>query len=463
MTRFFNGFIAAALLSGAGLLAGCASPAPRVSFPPPPQYPPEHAYTLDELIQLSVYRNASLDVARYEAEAAEGLVDQVKSLWLPQLRLNALATAYDNDLTYETRAFNLASLRIPLTGTYNVIHSLTLTQILYSSGKRGSGLKQARMFAAIKQLEILRLQDKIAYDVATYYQLVCVTDELDRILEDAERRVRVFRQLAEELVAHGSLRGNRLDGLLADFFVAQIVQLRSAIQGGRQQAYLALRQAVGVEFGEPLLLRSTTLPPAVSLNDLAGIYATLATGFAQRPENQQVDLFAKLRAEQTEFAKKMFAPNVAFIGTATDAQGSGNSILGSVDGLIAGLLIDVPLYDASQRGRLREALGLEHASAAFQKQVEQLISLEIEVTAIEAHKALANVFASGRALRTAAEHYEATREAYSRELAPANAVVTAIALDMLAKAQDVQAQFAFLNARAALRRVMAERETPHGY
>ncbi len=456
-------FIFAAIAAAIGVLTGCASPAPRVSFPPPPQYPAEHEYTLDELVQLSVYRNAGLDVARYEAEAAQGLVDQVKSLWLPQLRYDFLATAYDNDLSYETRAFDLATLRIPLTGTYNIINSLSLTQILYSSGKRTSGLKQARMYAAIKQLEILRLQDKIAYDVATYYQLVCVTDELDRILEDAERRVKVFRQLANELVARGTLRGNRLDGLLADFFVSQIEQLRAAIQGGRQQAYMALRQAVGVDFSEPLLLKSTALPPAVTLNDLAGIYTTMATGFVQRPENQQVNLFAKLRAEQTEFAKKGFQPNIAFVGTATDTQGSGNSILGAVDGIIAGLVVDVPLYDPVQRGKLREALGLERASAAFQKQVEQLIGLEIEVTSIEAHKALANVLKSGRARRTAAENYEATREAYSRELVPANAVVTAIAIDMLAKAQDVQAQFAFLNARAALRRVTADRESPHGY
>lgn len=451
------------LLAAAALLTGCAAPAPRHDFPPPPKYPPEHEYTLDELVQLSVYRNASLDVARYEAEAAQGLVDQVKALWLPQIRYDFLATAYDNDLSYETRAFGLATLRIPLTGTYNIVNSLTVSQILFSSGKRTSGLKQAKMYAAIKELEVLRLQDKIAYDVATYYQLVCATDELDHIIDDAQRRVGVFRQVAQELVTRGTLRGNRVDALLADFFLTQLGMLRTAIQSGRQQAYLALRQAVGVDFGEPLLLKSTTLPPAVGLNDLAAVYTTMSAGLMQRPENRQVDLFAKLRAEQTEFAKRGFMPNVAFIGTATDTQGSGNSILGAVDGLIAGLVVDVPLYDPAQRGKLREALGLERASEAFQKQVEQLIGLELEVTALEAHRALAGVLRAGRARQAAAEHYEATRAAYSRELVPANAVVTAIALDMLAKAEDVQAQFAYLNARAAIRRVTADRETPHGY
>jgi len=74
------------------LLSGCASTemsSPPVQFPPAPQYPPDHRYTLDELLELSIHRNASLDVARYEAEAVEGLVDRVKALWLPALRWDA--------------------------------------------------------------------------------------------------------------------------------------------------------------------------------------------------------------------------------------------------------------------------------------------------------------------------------------------------------------------------------------
>src|SRR5262245_50252206 len=76
------------------VLAGCASDKPRVEFPPEPNYPADHRYTLDELIDLAIHRNASLDVARYEAEAAEGLVDQVKALWLPVLRYDFSTLAY---------------------------------------------------------------------------------------------------------------------------------------------------------------------------------------------------------------------------------------------------------------------------------------------------------------------------------------------------------------------------------
>ena len=112
---------------------------------------------------------------------------------------------------------------------------------------------------------------------------------------------------------------------------------------------------------------------------------------------------------------------------------------------------------------MREALGLEHASIAFQRQVEELITLEIEVTAVEAQKALAVVLKAGRAKLVAAEHYDATRQAYSRELLPASDVVTAIALDMLAKTQSLQAVFAYHTSKATLKRVTADREAQYGY
>src|SRR5512138_2932334 len=105
-----------------GALLGCASTRPSdppAQFPPAPQYPSDHRYTLDELLELSIHRNASLDVARYEAEAVQGLVDRVKALWLPALRWDAAAVYYDNDMSYKARALNLVTVNIPLTGNYN--------------------------------------------------------------------------------------------------------------------------------------------------------------------------------------------------------------------------------------------------------------------------------------------------------------------------------------------------------
>lgn len=446
-------------------LAGCAATnkTPAVRFPPAPTYAPDHAYTLDELVNLSVFRNASLDVGRYEAEAAQGLVDQVKALWLPQVRYDFAATAYDNDLSYRTRLYHIAAISVPITGSFNMTNNVMLSEILMTGGKRTSGLKQAKMYAALKQIDVQRQLDSVACDVATYYQLIALTNDIDAVLEDALRRIRVFRQVSEQLNSGGSLRASNLDYLEADFFVSQIEQLQIAVRAGRQQAYAALKQAVGLQPDEPLLLRSASLPPLVTPLERQSVIAAIADGFLRRPGAKEVNLFARIRAEQVKFAKAAWAPNVAILGNEIDVTGVHNSILGALDGLIAGVVIDVPIYDPARRGRLREALGMEQAAVAFQRQVEQLITLEIDVTAVEAQKSLATVLHAAEAKRVAAEHFDASRQAYSRELIPASGVVTALGLDALARIGYLQALFNYHNAKAKLKRVTSDHELPYGY
>ena len=446
-----------------GLMQGCASPGPRRVFPPPPEFPPDHRYALDDLIELSIHHNASLDVARYEAEAAQGLVDQVKALWLPAARLDFVGMVFSDDFNYNSRVLGLVNVDVPVTGNYNMVEALVLTQILATGGKRTSGLKQAKMFAEIKRLEVLVRQDQVVFDVSNYYYLVCLTNEIDKVLDETARRIRVYRQVSENLNRRGSLRASRLDYLQADFFVVQLEQIQIAVRAGRHQAYQALRHYVGIARDEPLMLASVELPPPVTLKDVISASASAARGFLARTETRQVDLFTKIRRQQVEFAKAAWMPNIAMIGTYNDTQGNKSSVLGAIQGLFTSLIVDIPIYDPARRGKLREALGLEKASQAFQRQVEDLIMLQVEVTAIDVQKAVATLFKAVRARQIAGEHYQAARQGYSRELVPASDVVTAIALDMISRLQHLQSLYAFHNAKARLRRVTADREVQYGH
>jgi outer membrane protein TolC len=446
---------------------GCCAPEQRMCctppLPPAPQYPADHLYTLDELVQLSVYRNAGLDAARYEAEALQGLVDQVKSLWLPSLRYDLAATAYDNDLSYRARAYNLATINVPITGAYNITNNLALAQIVATGGKRTSGLKQVKMLAALARLDVLRQQDLVAFEVATLYHLVCLTNDMDDVLEDTLRRMRVYRQVANNITARGSLRSNKLSNMEADLAITELEQLQITVQGSRQKAYAALKQVVGLDTNEPMLLASASLPPAITPEELVSAAKSVAAGFVQRPETREVDLFAKIFAEQVRFAKAAWAPNIAFVLNGIYVSGNHNTILGALQGLIAGVVVDLPLYQPARRGQLREALNLEQASLATQHEVEQLITLDIQAAAICAQEALALWLHSSHALQVADEHFESARDAYSRELITAPTLVVALAVDAVAKIGQLSATFNYHNARANLRRALAERDTPYGY
>jgi outer membrane protein TolC len=449
---------------GFALLAGCAKDVmPPVKFPPEPVYPPDHSYTLDELIDLSVYRNPGLDAARYEADAVQGLVDQVKALYLPDVRLDSAAFVYDNNLNYKANVYNVASLNIPLTGAYNFVNSLAFTQIVATFGKRTSGLKQARMYAVLRKLDVVRQQDLLAFSVANFYYLVGLTNDIDGILEDATRRVAVFRQVAHELNRRGSLRANELDYLQAEYLVSQLEQLRVAAQASRYQAYEALKKFVGFDRDDNMLLREATLPPALNASKAVSVTANIVSGFLCRPETRELELFRKIREEQVVFAKKFYTPNIALFGSYVDTQGNHHAILNAVDGLILSTVMDVPIYTPVGLGRLREALATEQQAVALQHEVEQLLQLEIDVTTMELQRSLATLVKAARSQDIARQHYNAARQAYTRELVPASSLIIAIGLDALARVEYRTSLYALHNARASLRRVTGQRETCNGY
>ena len=445
-------------------VAGCATTnLDERHFPPAPEFPPDHRYTLDELIELSVHRNPGLEAARYESEAAQGLVDQVKALWLPALRYDFAAVGYSNDLSYKAKALNLVSVNVPITGAFNIENSLNYAQILTTFGKRTSGLKQTRMLAEIVKLQVLAQQDCVACEVATLYYLVCLANDIDRILDDALRRLGVFRQVAEELNRRGSLRADQRDVLQATLLINELEQLRILVQAARQTSYAALKRTIGLDRDEPLALNNISLPPPMTYGEAVGVSATIAKGFLARPETRQMDLVTEIGHEQVKFAKTLFYPNIAALGTYVDSQGNHHTILSVVDGLIASIVLDVPIYDPASRARLRTALYVERASEAIQRLIEQLLVLEIEATALEAQRSLKTVFKTQRALQTAIEHEQTNRQAYSRDLVQASDVIVAIGVSAFAKVQHQTAVFAYHSARARLNRVTANREDRYGW
>ena len=97
------------------------------------------------------------------------------------------------------------------------------------------------------------------------------------------------------------------------------------------------------------------------------------------------------------------------------------------------------------------------------RQVEELITLEISVTTVDAQKSLVTVFKAGQAKEIAEEHERASRRAYSRELIPAPNVIIAIGLNSIAKILHLQSLYGYHNARARLNRVTANREAHYGH
>jgi outer membrane protein TolC len=188
----------------------------------------------------------------------------------------------------------------------------------------------------------------------------------------------------------------------------------------------------------------------------------VAKGFLGRPETSQADLFAQLGREQVNFAKRLLLPNVAIVSSYANTQGSHHPILNAVDGLVASVIFDVPIYDPAGRARVRTAVYAEKASESLRQLLEQLLVLEIEVTALDAQRSLKTLLQTNRAEMLAEEHERAARQAYTRELVPAPTVILAIGVNAFTRVQHLTAMFAYHSARARLNRVTGNREVRYG-
>jgi len=164
----------------------------------------------------------------------------------------------------------------------------------------------------------------------------------------------------------GSLRASDLDYMEADFFILELEQLRIAAQAGRQQAYTALKQFVGI----PQMSRSFSRVHRFPRGHAEGRDQRLggvAKGFLGRPENQQVDLFKHIRKEQVNFAKAAFARTWCWPRATSIARGTTTPSSKRFRDWWSRPSSCADLRPGAARGAARSP-GLEQASLAFQRQ-----------------------------------------------------------------------------------------------
>lgn len=447
------------------VVCGCASTGspPAARFPPPPTWPDDHEHSLDDLVELSIHHNAGLDAARYVAESTQGLIDQVKALWLPMFRYDFAAVGYSNDINYKARILDLISVNVPLTGAYNLNSTASAWQILTTSGKRSSLLGQARRVGLLQKIQVLQLQDAVAFDVANLYYLVCLAHETDNVLDAAIDRAAMLEQVLGARRRQGSLQVSTLDLLQAEMLVRQLRRQQIAARAARQQSYLALRTFVGVPPDRPLYLRSVQLPPLADRREVLSAAGTLARAFLARPEVYQAQLVVRILQEQVRFAKAGWGPNVGFLGAGTYTAGNHGAVLNALDGIAGKIVIDLPVYDPAARGRLRQMLGLEHASTALQRQVEEQIQLDIETARLEAEKTLAIVVQAAAARDAAIDRARLAHQAYAHHVLRADDVLQAIRTETDSRIDCLQALYAHHATRARLKRVLADRQVRYGH
>ncbi len=333
--------------------------------------PEPTTFGLTDAIAFALRNSPRLRSARAAIERARGQEQVAFAPFLPQIDLLGQYGVVSSTLAPGipgSEGFILANG----TGTRNYAQTvLGLEWTLYDFGRTGGRYRQAEARERIAELQSVRADQTVEFDVAAAYMGVLLGRASRRVQEDAVRRAEAILSDARARLKGGV--AEREDVLRAEVQLSESQEALILARQGELDAAARLNNVMGRNAALPLeVIDLETQPP------LPGALAQLLDqAAAQRPEiglarQQAAAAQAGRQAAKAEFLPRIFVRAVA---GHTDGQ---DVITGWQEG--AGLHIDAPLYTGGQnRGELHSAEADVEAAVADAQNILDAISLQVNL------------------------------------------------------------------------------------
>ena len=381
---------------------------------------------LEQCIEAALLHNASIHVAREQAEAAAARKRIAFAEYLPKLSLTAQYThldevrsttieadrqvrdvslnaaawwaiaesagtaaanaAYDNRAVDPMQTFNTARAQAaaafprvqtePILGQNVVEAQVLLTQPIFTGGKIRYANKMAALDQRIRSLGIRVSEDDVILDVTNAYLGAVTSRLIGDELNDLLVRLGAVRDSTLGLLDVGSEKASTRDLAQTDIAVAATRQDLSESRRAEEVALAALKRAMGLDEDEPLMLVQQSAPledAGLSLSDCE----TLA--LQHRRELSQAGLARELRQHGVSRAKAAFAPDIAAFGGVRyldDNESFPNP--NDDEEWFAGVAMELPIFTGLSRfAKIREARSNVRQAAWVETEVRRGIVLQV--------------------------------------------------------------------------------------
>jgi outer membrane protein TolC len=328
-------------------------------------------FALPDAIAFALQNSPRLRSARAAIERARGQEQVAFAPFLPQIDLLGQYGVTSSTLAPGVpgkEGFILANGF----GTRNYAETeVGLQWTLYDFGRTGGRYRQAVAREQIAELQLVRADQTVEFDVAAAYLNVLLARASRRVQEDAVRRARA---ILDDTVARR--RGGvalREDVLRAEVQLSESREALVLAREGEGDAVARLNNAMGRNAGLPLeVIDLESQPP------LPGALAyLLERAAAQRPEIGLARQAVAAAQEGRQAARGEFLPRIFVRGVVGHTEGE-NVITGWQEG--AGLHVEAPLYAGGRyRGELRAAEADIEAALADAQTILDAISLEVNL------------------------------------------------------------------------------------
>lgn len=369
--------------------------------------------SLEEAMRLARERQALVQAAKAEEEAAGHRLAQAKGFRLPSVRFDEIFIRTDSPaeafaLKLNQERFSFASFMTtdpnrPKT-LDTAISRFELQLPVYTGGELSSRIAQASRFAESKTLAREWAERQAALAAAEAYVMLAQAQEYVALLQKARDTVAAHVALAKAYVDQGMLV--EAEYLRAQVELSRLEDLLAQARGQEEVAQANLAFRLGLDQKERFELRPLELPaaPAESLEDYL---ATAAT----RPDLRAAEAMVKAAELEARVKNAAFLPRAGIVARADwvddrlfGTHGDSTTIMAVVGAnLFAG---------GSDRAAVAAARAEARAGGEQVRFAREGVALEVRQAYVEAQVAIARVETARKALKAAFEVERVTTERF---------------------------------------------------
>ncbi|ANQ52527.1 TolC family protein [Flammeovirga sp. MY04] len=243
----------------------------------------------------------------------------------------------------------------------------SVTQPIYQGGVLKERKQKAAVANQIKMDELsITTQDVIMATDLQYWQTVA-QKEVVKAMKDYEHDLIRVQDLVSQKLSFG--QANKSDVLMTEVRVkrAQLAVVQS--ENTYKLFLMSLNRLIGKEFEEGTVVSDSILINHPQYSELQHI---------TRPELLVKEKMLQLEEHDKKIISGMYRPQLSGVGTASYSSPGYNMLPGAVPNVQAGLMLNIPIYNAGKKTQLKTAqqIKIQNASLAVERENE-LQQLEI--------------------------------------------------------------------------------------
>lgn len=405
--------------------------------------------SLTDAIRMALGNGTQAELARSNEQMARIARSEAFSALLPQA---------DARLLRYNQSINLATFGFSLPGQPPVVGPFNVTDAQLEAAVQVFNLAALRRYEALKSsvnashFESERAENDVAAAVARLY---LVTQRAQTQIASREADVALFTRLLQttqdELKAG---TGTRLDVAQSSVQLARARQALLAAQNDRQNASLALLNAIGADQSNEVIITDNSPVPTT----VPEVPASLVSARAQRPELKEAESQELAARLTVDAAKARMLPSVSFdfVG---DVSGNRTTDMHWTRRIAANL--GVPIFHADINANIARAKVQLHDAQTRREQIGRDVEQDVRRSLMTLQNAESRVGVATETVQVAQEALTVARDRRSAgygtpvEVDRAQDVYRQAHEDLIAAQADASAaQFEYEHATGGIRRYM---------